>query len=217
MADEVILLNFWPSHYGMRVLIALEEKGIKYENKEEDFSNKSLLLLQMNPIHKKIPVLIHNGKSICESLNIVEYIDEVWNHHSPLFHSDPYQKAQAKFWANYVDTKIYEIGSRYAKTEGEEKEAAKKELLESFEVMEGQLGDKPYFGGENFGFVDVALVPLFCMLYSYTFAGKFIDDEEFPNLTSWAKRCGEKESVSRSIPKESKMKQFLAEMSLLNR
>lgn len=63
MADEVILLNFWPSHYGMRVLIALEEKGIKYENKEEDFSNKSLLLLQMNPIHKKIPVLIHNAEN----------------------------------------------------------------------------------------------------------------------------------------------------------
>lgn len=113
--------------------------------------------------------------------------------------------------------KIYEIGSRYAKTVGEEREAAKKELVESFEVMEEQLGEKPYFGGENFGFVDVALVPLFCMLYTYTFADKLIDDEEFPNLTSWAKRCSERESVSKSIPKESKMKQFLAEMSLLNR
>lgn len=106
MADEVILLNFWPSPYGMRVLIALEEKGIKYVNKEEDFSNKSPLLLQMNPIHKKIPVLIHNGKSICESLNIVEYIDEVWNDHSPFLPSDPYQRSQAKFWTNYVDTKV---------------------------------------------------------------------------------------------------------------
>jgi len=74
MADEAILLNFWPSPYGMRVLIALEEKGIKYVNKEEDFSNKSPLLLQMNPIHKKIPVLIHNGKSICESLNILNIL-----------------------------------------------------------------------------------------------------------------------------------------------
>jgi glutathione S-transferase len=106
MADEVILLNFWPSPYGMRVLIALEEKGIKYVNKEEDFSNKSPLLLQMNPIHKKIPVLIHNGKSICESLNIVEYIDEVWHDPSPFLPSDPYQRSQAKFWANYVDTKV---------------------------------------------------------------------------------------------------------------
>ena len=62
----------------MRVWIALEEKGIKYENREENLSNKSPLLLQMNPVHKKIPVLIHNGRSICESLIAVEYIDEVW-------------------------------------------------------------------------------------------------------------------------------------------
>ncbi|CAJ2659369.1 putative glutathione S-transferase parA-like protein [Trifolium pratense] len=217
MADEVILLNFWPSPYGMRVLIALEEKGIKYENREEDFSNKSLLLLQMNPIHKKIPVLIHNGKSICESLNIVEYIDEVWNDHSPLFPSDPYQRAQVKFWANYIDTKIYEIGFKFSKAEGEVKEAAKKEFLEGVKVLEEQLGNKPYFGGDNFGFVDVALVPLFCMFYTYTFAGKFIDDEKYPNITSWAKRCLKKESVSKSIPKEDKVKRFLEENGLSQR
>jgi len=106
MSDDVILLNFWPNPYGMRVLIALEEKGVWCWNKNEDFSNKSPLLLQMNPIHKKTPVLLHNGKSICESLNIVEYIDEVWNDRSPFLPSDPYQRSQAKFWANYVDTKV---------------------------------------------------------------------------------------------------------------
>lgn len=112
---------------------------------------------------------------------------------------------------------VYEIGSRYAKSEGEEKEGAKKELVESFEVLEQELGDKPYFGGDKFGFVDVALVPFFCMLYTYTFAGKFINDEKFPNLTCWAKRCAKKESVSKSIPQESKIKHFLAEKGLLHR
>jgi len=106
MEDEVILLNFWLSPYGMRVRIALEEKGIKYENREEDFSCKSPLLLLMNPVHKKIPVLIHNGKPICESLIAVEYIDEVWNDQSPLLPSNPYQRAQARFWAKYVDTEV---------------------------------------------------------------------------------------------------------------
>ncbi|RVW58745.1 Glutathione S-transferase U25 [Vitis vinifera] len=54
MADEIILLDFWPSMFGMRVRLALSEKGLKYEYKEEDLRNKSPLLLEMNPVHKKI-------------------------------------------------------------------------------------------------------------------------------------------------------------------
>ena len=106
MEDKVVLLDFWPSSYGMRVRIALAEKGIEYEAKEENLWDKSPLLLEMNPVHKKIPVLIHNGKPVCESLNIVQYIDEVWSHKSPLLPSDPHQKSQALFWADYVDRKV---------------------------------------------------------------------------------------------------------------
>lgn len=108
MADnaEVTLLDFWPSPFGMRVRIALAEKGIKYEYREEDLKNKSDLLLQMNPVHKKIPVLIHNGKPVAESLVAVQYINEVWKDKAPLLPSDPYQRAQANFWADFVDKKV---------------------------------------------------------------------------------------------------------------
>lgn len=106
MGDEVVLLDLWVSPFGMRVRIALKEKGINYESKEENLSNKSSLLLKMNPIHKQIPVLIHNGKPICESLIIVQYIDEVWKDKAPLLPSDPYERAHAKFWADYVDKKV---------------------------------------------------------------------------------------------------------------
>jgi glutathione S-transferase len=80
----------------MRVRIALAEKRINYQYKEEDLRNKSDLLLKMNSVHKNVPVLIHNGKPICGSLVIVQYIDEVWNDMSPLLPSDPYQRAQAR-------------------------------------------------------------------------------------------------------------------------
>ncbi|XP_059436819.1 probable glutathione S-transferase GSTU6 [Corylus avellana] len=65
MANEVVLLDSLDSMFGMRARIALAEKGIKYKYKEEDLKNKSELLLKMNPVHKKIPVLIHNGKPVC--------------------------------------------------------------------------------------------------------------------------------------------------------
>ena len=104
--DEVILLDFWVSMYGMRVRIALAEKGISYESREEDLKNKSQLLLESNPVHKKIPVLIHNGKPVCESSIIVQYIDEVWKDQAPLFPCDAYGKAHAKFWANFIDRKV---------------------------------------------------------------------------------------------------------------
>ncbi|XP_059661328.1 probable glutathione S-transferase [Cornus florida] len=212
MADEVILLDSLPSMFGMRVRIALAEKGIEYERKEEDLSNKSPLLLKMNPVHKKIPVLIHNGKPVCESLIIVQYIDEVWKHKAPLLPSEPYPRAQARFWADYIDKKIYDAGKKIWTTKGKEQEAAKEEFIECLKVLEGVLGDNPYFGGEKFGFVDVALVPFYSWFYAYETLGNFSIESECPQLVAWAKRCMEKESVSKSLPDPHKIYDFVLGM-----
>ncbi|XP_044510147.1 probable glutathione S-transferase [Mangifera indica] len=212
MADEVILLDFLPSMFGMRVRIAMAEKGIKYEYKEEDLRNKSPLLLQMNPIHKKIPVLVHNGKPVCESTIIVQYIDEVWKDKAPLLPSDPYERAQARFWVDFIDKKLYDSGRKTWSTTGEAQEQAKKEFIEVIKTLEGQLGDKPYFGGETFGFVDLCLIPFYCWFHAYETYGKFSVAAECPNFTAWAKRCMAKESVAKSLPDEKKILGFVAEL-----
>ncbi|KDP43660.1 hypothetical protein JCGZ_24118 [Jatropha curcas] len=213
--DEVVLLDFWPSPFGMRVRIALAEKGIKHEYREENLRNKSALLLQMNPVHKKIPVLIHNGKPVVESRIAVEYIDEVWKDKTPLLPSDPYQRAQAKFWADFVDKKIYDLGRKTWATKGEEQEAAKKEFMESLKILEGELGDKPYFGGECFGYVDVAFIPFyswFYWFYANEVSGNFSVEAECPKLIAWVKRCLEKETVSNSLPDQKKIYGFVLEL-----
>ncbi|XP_009344314.1 probable glutathione S-transferase [Pyrus x bretschneideri] len=209
MADEVVLLDFWPSPFGMRLRIALAEKGIEYVYKDEDVRNKSPLLLQMNPVHKKIPVLIHNGKPVCESLIALQYIDEVWNDKAPLLPSDSYLRAQARFWADFVDKKIYEFGRKIWTTKGEEQDAAKKEFLDCMGVLEGELGDKPFFGGETLGFVDVALIPFYSWFLLYEKFGNFSVEALHPKFIAWVKRCMEKESVSKSLPEQEKVYDFV--------
>ena len=66
-------------HLLYQVALALKLKGIPYKYVEEYLANKSHLLLEYNPVHKKIPVLEHNGKSVVESFVIFEYTDEIYN------------------------------------------------------------------------------------------------------------------------------------------
>jgi glutathione S-transferase len=102
---DVKLLNFLLSPVGRRVEWALKLKGVDYEYLEEDIFNKSSLLLELNPVHKKVPVLVHGQKSIAESLIILEYIDETWKQY-PLLPHHPYQRSHARFWAKLSDEKV---------------------------------------------------------------------------------------------------------------
>ncbi|WVZ04519.1 hypothetical protein V8G54_025325 [Vigna mungo] len=209
MAEELILLDDWLSMYGMRARIALAEKEIKYEYREEDLGNKTQLLLQMNPIHKKIPVLIHNGKPICESIIIVEYIDEVWKEKDSFLPSDPYERAQARFWADFVNKKIGDVGWRIWGGKREGIEEAKKEFVEGLKELEKELGEKAYFGGDTFGFVDIALIPFSTWFYTYEALGNFKVKAESPKIIAWVERCNQRESVSKSLAREKDVYDFV--------
>jgi glutathione S-transferase len=103
--ETVKLLGYWASPVALRVKWTLKLKEIEYEYVEEDLANKSPLLLEYNPVHKKIPVLVHGGKPLAESLVILEYLDETWKR-NPILPEDPYERAQARFWARFVDEKV---------------------------------------------------------------------------------------------------------------
>ncbi|CAN1154609.1 Probable glutathione S-transferase [Linum perenne] len=163
----------------------------------------------MNPVHSKIPVLIHRGKPICESLIIIHYIDEVWAHKSPdLLPVKTCKRSHARFWADYIDNKFYPTGRMLWTSIVEVKEA----LIDCFRVLERELGDKPFLSGESFGFIDIVFISFCGFFYTFQELGNFKLEAECPKIVHWTQRCLQRESVSKSVADQHEVFKRVMEM-----
>nr|CAB3495438.1 unnamed protein product [Digitaria exilis] len=188
---QLKLLAMWASPFVMRVKLALGFKGLSYEDVEEDlFGGKSELLLQSNPVHKKVPVLLHNGKPVCESQIIVQYIEEAFPScpGPSLLPTNPYERAIARFWGAYIDDKSARGKTEEEKAEGQKLTAVAVENMEAAfkEISKG----KPFFGGDTVGYLDVTLGALVSWVQAAEklYGLRLFDATRSPLLNAWAER-----------------------------
>ncbi|CAL5192197.1 unnamed protein product [Lathyrus oleraceus] len=201
--EGVKLLGSVGSPFVIRVQIALVLKGIDYKFVPENLANKSELLLKYNPVYKKIPVLVHNEKPISESLVILEYIDETWTQ-NPIFPSDPYQRAMARFWCKFIDDKCVAAALKSVfMVDEKERKKASEELSNGLQFLEDELKDK-FFGGEEIGIVDIAA--LFIPLLQEVAEFHLFSKGKFPKLHKWSREFYNHPVVKETMP--SKEQQF---------
>ncbi|KAL1196682.1 Glutathione S-transferase U7 [Cardamine amara subsp. amara] len=202
-SEEVKLLGMWASPFSRRIEIALTIKGVSYEFSEQDITNKSALLLQLNPVHKMIPVLVHHVKPISESLVILEYIDDTWQN-NPILPQDPYEKAMARFWAKFIDEQICVAAMNVVGKTGEEKDAAVEATRDLLKFLEKELVGKDFFGGKNLGFVDIAatLIAFWLMRTEEIVGVKVVPVEIFPEIHRWVKNLLANDVIKKCIPPE---------------
>ncbi|CAD6204263.1 unnamed protein product [Miscanthus lutarioriparius] len=198
--EELKLLGTWASPFVIRVKLALSFKGLSYENLEEEdlYYNKSELLLKSNPVHKQVPVLIHNGKSICESQLIVQYIDEAFSTNGPsLLAVEPYERAMARFWGAYIDDKGKDRGGKGRGTEADVRGGG-----DPGGSLQGPLKGKPFFGGDSVGYLDIVLGGLIPMVYygEARYGIELFDDTRSPLLVAWVERFGALDAAKAILP-----------------
>lgn len=229
-SDQVTLHGVWASPYAYRVIWALKLKGIKYNYIEEDLSNKSAALLENNPVHKKVPVFIHNGKAVAESAVILNYIEEAWPHphHTPLLPKDPHARATARFWIDFGQQKVIISFSLYflliltvitnninlmiaqsptfsafflsSEDDREEKAA---QVVETLKIIQDEgLGDERFFGGETVGVVDLyyGWVAHWLEPMEQVVGVRILESTTLPRLHRWAMDFKQQPVVKENLP-----------------
>ncbi|KAK6255059.1 hypothetical protein SCA6_016364 [Theobroma cacao] len=203
---EVKLDGFWASPFSHGVIWALKLKEINYEYVEEDLPNKSELLLKYNPVYKKKPVLVHDGKPIAESLVILEYIEETWPQ-NPLLPQDVYERAIARFWIKFGEEMGPTVVSLF-QTTGEEREKARKQLVQKLKILEEHaLGDKKFSGGEAINLVDIEFGVLAHWVEGMeeVMGLQLLKPGTLPQLRQWIKNFKEVAVIKENLPDKAKL------------
>ncbi|KAM3206457.1 hypothetical protein ACQJBY_061894 [Aegilops geniculata] len=224
--EELKLLGWWApgvSPFVLRAQMALAVKGLSYEYLPEDRWCKSDLLIASNPVYKKVPVLIHNGKPICESLLILEYLDDALGlpgNGTSILPADPHSRAVARVWAAYANDKLFPSCTGILKTAKQEERAGKvEETLSGLQHLEAALTEcskgeveAPFFGGGSIGFLDIALgcyLPWFEAAGRLAGLGPLIDPARTPKLAAWAERFSVAEPIKALLPGVDKLEEYI--------
>mmetsp|Transcript_20343 Transcript_20343/g.34715 ORF Transcript_20343/g.34715 Transcript_20343/m.34715 type:complete len:215 (+) Transcript_20343:49-693(+) len=185
--SNIILHSYWRSSCSWRVRIALAHKKIKYQYKAVHLLNDGGEqfkpdYVKLNP-SKEVPTLEIDGHAICQSVAILEYLEET-RPENPLLPTNPIEKAKVRQLVNIVASDTQPVQNLrvllYAMSKGADKlEWGKHWITKGFEAFEQVVASTAgqYCVGDQVTLADVALVP---QVYN---ANRFgVDMSQFPTI-----------------------------------
>jgi len=206
ISGPLTLINMRFCPYAQRTVMALTAKKVEYNNINCALMEKPEWLWDLNPLGK-VPVLIHNGNIIYESIITNDYIDEVFPGRK-LNPDCPLKRTQERMLAELFQAKVVlpqmKIMFGFKRGEGSAKrlehfQQSLKNLV-SFEKRLAEIGTSFFHSDDHPGMMDYLLWPWFERIHAFNlvFQGEGLEfpEQRFPNIYKWMQRMAEEETVA---------------------
>jgi glutathione S-transferase len=203
------------SAYAMKAKIALLEKGLEFQAIVPDgmtTGTASGAFVEASP-RAEVPALIDGDVKVFDSTIILEYLEDKWPS-PPLLPKSPAQRARVRMIEDMMDG-LYEPNNwgvvevtRFKRTSGALADKlvgyAKSNIDQLQHWLDGQLGGKPWFNGDSFGWGDIACAP-----YINRSAANGYTPPAGSRLAEWLTRVNQRPSVAKVI---AQMREVLANL-----
>ena len=212
-AERVRIIGSYLSPYVRKVLVVLDHKQIPYEIDplipffgNEHFSSLSPL--------RRIPVLIDDLVTLCDSSVICQYLEDRYPQHS-IYPKDIALRASARWFEEFADTRMGEviiwrlfnqvtIGPHVFgdKSDGQILQKARsEELPHILDYLEEQLPAEGFLF-DSFSIADISIATFF---RNASFAKYHIDHQRWPNCAVFVSRLLTHPSFAKLAPIEDRL------------
>src|SRR5688572_11372754 len=184
----------------LRVLWMVGELGLQYEQKDwlpRAPETRTPEYRALNP-NARVPTVDDDGFILSESMAINFYLAK--KHKSPLYPADPRHEALALQWSLWETDRLDRQIVNYVRhsqelPEAERKpeiaEASWKEMVESFDVLEGALAKSEWLAGPAFSVGDLNVA-------AALYRALTLDLGKWPKLSAWLKRCWDRPAAKKA-------------------
>ena len=206
----LLLYSYWRSSSAFRVRIALNLKGIEFQQKfvhlvRDGGEQHAIEYREINPLGL-VPALVHAQRTVVQSMAICEYLEEMFTG-IPLLPADPAGRARVRSIAQSIASEIQPLNNlgvmHYLKNEMQQDGAAINDwyvhwIARGFSAVESWLSSAEsglYCHGDSPTIADCFLVP---QVYN---AERFSCDlEPYPNIRRIVAQCRSLAAFDKAAP-----------------
>lgn len=190
-----LVLHYAPWSSASTCLWALEELGVPYERVKHDLpagDTKKPEFLALNP-NAKVPVLVHDGQPIFESIAILAHLGETFGEAKKLFPRPGIERALAFQWLAWANVTVAGAVARLPANEADPAATrrARAEIQSLLEILGAALDGRSWLVGETFTLVDLHLAGMLHWIATLGF-----DPKAIPNVAGWLARCSDRPSFA---------------------